>query len=707
MKKAPIPADELKRLSILQQYQILDTPDEKIFDEITNLASKICEAPISLISFVDAHRQWFKSQYGLEGKETPRDVSFCGHVILDDAFFEVPNALEDERFADNPLVTGHPLVVFYAAAPLITSSGQKIGTLCVVDHKPKKLSETQIEIITSLAKQVVNILELKLRDRQLSSTLEIIHTQKNWITSVVNASRCSIIATDPSGNITTFNKGAENLLGYRESEMLGRSPAMIHDTDEIIARAQALTDELGWVVEPGFEVFVAKSIIHGSDTLEWTYVRRDGSRFYVELCVTCVKDGDKIIGFLGIANDLTEKKRAEAEKIKLGIELDLQRRRTMHNAKLASIGQLAAGVGHEINNPLGIIKGHLEITETLLKEVDFKNEKVFSNFRRIYSAIERIAHITTGLRVYSRIDDNQIKPFNVNKLIVETVEMLSGIYDKEGVTLFFDEPKDDVFIKGNSGRFQQAILNLISNAKDATEKSDRKLISINIERSHDSIDFFIKDTGCGIPEHLRSHIFDPFFTTKETGKGTGIGLSLATTIINEHEGKISCDSTVGVGTTIKLTIPVCRESRACQEESPTSLDPAQTPTLKNLTILFVEDEEELREIAMFHLGQLGMKLETAANGAVALEALKHRNFDLIISDVTMPVMDGIQFFERFSATEAAGKTKFIFMTGGAVRRQERFLHVMDRVDGIMAKPFTQSAFIQQLQTLFGTTPNST
>ena len=172
MQKARIPADEQSRLKALYEYEILDTEAEKVFDDLTQLASDICDTPISLISLVDPQRQWFKSKYGIEATETERDIAFCSHAILQDQVFEIQNALLDERFHDNPLVTNDPNIRFYAGAPLITPQGSTIGTLCVISDKPKKLTKKQISALTILSKEVIAQLELRLKNRELSKALE-------------------------------------------------------------------------------------------------------------------------------------------------------------------------------------------------------------------------------------------------------------------------------------------------------------------------------------------------------------------------------------------------------------------------------------------------------------------------------------------------------------------------------------------------------
>ncbi len=180
--KAPLHPNEAARLRALRQYAVLDTLEERAFDDITMLASLICETPIALISLVDSERQWFKSRVGLQARETPRELAFCAHAILAPNDVLVVNDAElDERFGDNPLVTGDPRIRFYAGAPLVAPAGEPLGTVCVIDRRPRELSSEMIEALRALSRQVVAQLELGRIVGELQSATMELHSRQRQL----------------------------------------------------------------------------------------------------------------------------------------------------------------------------------------------------------------------------------------------------------------------------------------------------------------------------------------------------------------------------------------------------------------------------------------------------------------------------------------------------------------------------------------------
>lgn len=154
MRKPSTPKDEPNRMAMLRALAILDTPPEERFDQITRMAKRLFDVPISAVSLIDDNRQWFKSRVGLDASETHRDISFCGHAILGDEVFTIPNAIKDERFADNPLVTDAPHIRFYAGCPIKAPDGSKLGTLCIIDRKPRNFTKEDLAALIDLTTMV-------------------------------------------------------------------------------------------------------------------------------------------------------------------------------------------------------------------------------------------------------------------------------------------------------------------------------------------------------------------------------------------------------------------------------------------------------------------------------------------------------------------------------------------------------------------------
>ena len=430
--KAGLPDNEAERLAALRAYDILDSLPEREYQDIVNLAAMICETPVAIVSLVDSDRQWFKAKIGLEATQTERDIAFCAHALdQPDALLVVPDATLDDRFVDNPLVTGSMHIGFYAGAPLRTRDGLVLGTLCVIDHAPRTLSDQQKEALASLSRQVMSHLEL----------------------------RASV------------------------AEM---------------QKAQALL---------------------------------------------------------------------------------------LHSDRMASIGQLAAGVAHEINNPVAYVRSNMntlaKYSATLLgladrcndllaepdlppavrdvlrvavdaTDLDYLRTDLTHLVRGSLDGLGRVTEIVAALQAYAPVGLVSPQPFDLH-VGIDTVLRIAAasLRDKARVVR---EYGDLAPLHCIGSQISQVIMNLVINAAQSIDTEGVITIATSSDAQWARIS--VTDTGAGIaPDDLR-FIFDPFFTTKPVGAGTGLGLSISYNIVQKHGGRIEVASTPGRGTTFMVILPL-------------------------------------------------------------------------------------------------------------------------------------------------------
>ncbi len=290
-----IPLDEATRLAALRGLKILDTPREERFDRLTRLAQRIIGVPIAMVSLVDSNRQWFKSCQGMDTSETPRGISFCGHAILDDRVFIIPDALLDPRFADNPLVTGAPNIRFYAGQPLKALDGSRIGALSVIDSKPHNMTQAEVDGLRELAVLVENELN-SLETHELAIALQ---SSKDRLSAIFDNVLDGIITIDERGIVESCNRTAANIFGYSVEEVIGNNIKMLMP-DPYSSKNDSYLNN--------FTSTGQKKII--GIGREVVGQRKDGSTFLVDLAVSEIRLGDKSI-FTGIMRDITERKQVE------------------------------------------------------------------------------------------------------------------------------------------------------------------------------------------------------------------------------------------------------------------------------------------------------------------------------------------------------------------------------------------------------------
>ncbi len=290
---------ELSRLAALLRYEILDTPEDSAFDDFTALAAQICDTPIALISLVDDRRQWFKSRVGLDVSETPREISFCTYTITGDEIFEVPDTLQDPRFCSNPLVLGDPHIRFYAGTPLTSPDGYNLGTLCVIDRQPRRLSPEQRETLERLGRQVIRLFEQHLLAHR--------HAEQAALQqAILDSASSAVLVTRPDGIVTSVNPTAERLLGYSEQTLVGHSlTAALFRQEALQRRALLLSSELQIPVEADFSVLTAPLHRGRRDMSEWRLRHQNGNEVPVLLGVSAIHDEQEHLrGYLVNAYDL-------------------------------------------------------------------------------------------------------------------------------------------------------------------------------------------------------------------------------------------------------------------------------------------------------------------------------------------------------------------------------------------------------------------
>lgn len=285
---------ESARIAVLRSYRILDTDADPAFDRITGLAATLFHVPIALVSLIDVNRQWFKSCVGVSSRETDRDVAFCAHAIHSDEPLVIDDARDDARFRDNPMVTGEPFIRFYAGAPLVTPGGYRLGTLCLADKTPRKLTTAEIETLKTLSKIVVDMLELNVRRSELA-------VARNEMSTILDSMDEFVVAVDTAGQTVRFNNAAQTILG---AERMAQPPAMWF-ADSRVLKADRVT------VVPPSERPLARAL--RGETVRGEVMCLETPDRPVRLYsvnVSPLRDAnDDIVGSVSVGRDVTEEER--------------------------------------------------------------------------------------------------------------------------------------------------------------------------------------------------------------------------------------------------------------------------------------------------------------------------------------------------------------------------------------------------------------
>ena len=377
--------------------------------------------------------------------------------------------------------------------------------------------------------------------------------------------------------------------------------------------------------------------MHACGGVRWLLVR--------ELILYAEGRPRRLVGSIG---DITEHKRVQEEVIR-------QREALYRNEKLAVMGSLLAGVAHELNNPLSVIIGQL----VLLQETT-ADRAVVSRAGRIQTAAERCARIVRSFLAMARQRPPERVPIALNAVIETAVELLSFQLRAADIRIELDFDPKLADVVADADQLHQVLINLIDNARQALLNiaSSRSIrIATRADLQEGKAGLTVSDNGPGIPANIRSRIFEPFFTTKPLGEGTGVGLSLCSSIIRSHGGEIAVSDRQGGGTTFTIKLPLPDFAQLARA------DKQQGGTLRRLHVLIVDDEAEIVDTLREILAGQGHVVDTAADGQRGLERALHSDYNVILSDIRMPHLDGIGFYHALQRKRPDMIDRLAFITG--------------------------------------------
>ncbi len=503
--------------------------------------------------------------------------------------------------------------------------------------------------------------------------------------SILNATEYAIIATDEAGIITVFNPGAQKLLGYSAQDMVGiHSPAVFHIESEIVDRAHTLSEEAGYTIEPGFEVFVHKAKQGLTDNNPWTYMHKDGHQIPVRLSITrLMDDSGNIFGFLGVAYDLTAQMQHENELA--------QAKELAESANVAK-SEFLANMSHEIRTPMNGIYGTLQ---TLKKNITSdKNASLLDN---ALQSTRNLNVIINDILDFSKIEAGKlaidILPFSISSLLDAIDSQMQAMVQGKQVVFTVTNHIDHDFWQGDDIRVRQVLLNVCSNAIKFTEKGT---VSVDVSTSSDTLILEVTDTGIGMSEEELSRLFSRFeqadsSTTRKYG-GTGIGMAITRSLVELMGGDIEVTSQKDKGSKFRIAIPT--QKADALNPSDTTTGDSEIPDLSRYTILVAEDNEINRVVIEDLLLETGASVHFANNGAEAVDASTSIELDLILMDIQMPIMDGIEACRRIKLSNPV--LPVIALTANVmvddIARYEK-----EGFDAHLAKPIEFSELLDKLR----------
>ncbi|WP_417886573.1 PAS domain S-box protein [Zunongwangia sp.] len=477
--------------------------------------------------------------------------------------------------------------------------------------------------------QINNITAIKQAQQQIQKALLDFQNLMDATNQV------SIIGTDLEGNITKFNKGAENYLGYSAEEVIGKKVFLFHDEDEMKKRSEYLSNKYNRKIE-GFEIFTFKPHLLNYDELEWTYIRKDKTTLTVNLIVTVVKNPEgEVIGYLGVSTDITQRKEMENKLVEAKYRAEAASR---------SKSEFLANMSHEIRTPLN---GVIGFTDILMRSELSKNQRQY--METVYTSANTLLDLINDILDFSKIEAGKlelnIEKINIFDLCQETIDVIKYKAHNKGLEVLLNiNPEMDNYIYGDPIRIRQILINLLGNAVKFTESGEIELkIQVEaIDSENKSVyKFSVRDTGIGIAQHNIKKVFNAFdqedsSTTRKYG-GTGLGLTITNKLLSLMNSELKVKSELGSGSEFYFSISFKTENED---------DPVNDYLDKINRVLIVDDNYQNQVILQEMLSIKAITCETASNAIEALQVVENNNFDVAIIDFKMPYMTGLDLINH-------------------------------------------------------------
>lgn len=513
--------------------------------------------------------------------------------------------------------------------------------------EPRELSVLHSQIGAMAERLLYQTRELELAVNDRTAELAQVNERLTILVDALERADDGIEITGPDARFIYVNPAFERITGYAAAELVGNTPAMLRSSAHDNAFYAAM-----WQRVSSGQVFSGELVGR----------RKDGTLFDQELTVwPIVERSGAITHFVGLRRDVTERRRTE--------------RALRVSERMASVGTLAAGVAHEINNPLTYMLLNLNYLRDQLGETRIdsraKADRLELAVDRALEGAERVSAIVKDLRTLSRPDDRTVKPIDPCAVLASALRMVGA--DIRHRARLIEDLRPVPPVLGNEAQLSQVFLNLLVNALQALEETAGRPAEIRVKTGTDEqgrVVVEIADTGSGIlPDHLH-RIFDPFFTTKPVGLGTGIGLALCHSTIKAMNGEISVESTVSVGTCFRVVLPSAGEAAEFPPE-PVSTETGRRK-ISRQRVLVMDDDHSVGEALRLSLSRHDVTVVSTAEAG--LEAVKAHAFAVILCDVMMPMMTGIDFYEALARVAPSQLERVVFITGGVLtERARRFL----------------------------------